>query len=96
MYLTQSEMSQNGSLRNRVAQCAAGEGKGTEADSWAQFNARVWAASPGWGEAWEYAENVHSGDAEYDPGADEAVITDGMILSEVQLLLNPPVEVTPA
>ena len=43
-----------------------------------------WAASPGWDAAWESALASHPDEPEYDPGADEAAITDAMILSQVQ------------
>jgi hypothetical protein len=56
--------------------------------SWVGRNRYVWAASPGWGEAWTYALNTHSDEPDYDPAKDEGVITDGMILSTVQALGN--------
>jgi hypothetical protein len=82
-YLTQSEISQSASMFNRMAQAAATEGY-TNPDGWAGKHARTWAASPGWSEAWESALASHPGDPEFDPGTDEAVITDSMILSETQ------------
>lgn len=70
-------------------------------DSWMYRNRREWAAAPGWDDAWAYALALHP-PAEpidpppppqmllgYDPGADEAVITDAMILSQVQAMLLP-------
>jgi len=89
-YLTQARISHSATMHDRVAQCAVGEGIGS-AESWTAEHSRQWAAAPGWDDAWEYALNVHSTDEDYDPGTDEAVITDGMILSEVQAL-NPPPE----
>lgn len=82
-YLTQSHIASNGTMSDRLAQAAATEGF-TEPDSWASNNRRTWAASPGWDAAWESALVAHEDDPTYDPGTDEAVITDGMILSAVQ------------
>jgi len=82
-YLTQSHIASNGAMNDRLAQAAATEGF-AEPDSWASNNRRVWASQPGWDSAWESAEVNHPNDPGYDPGTDEAVITDGMILSAVQ------------
>lgn len=83
-YLTQGTISRNPSMQDRVAQCAASEGI-ADPDLWMMNHARQWAASPGWDAAWESAIASHP-EPEYDPGADAAVITDPMILSEVQSL----------
>ena len=82
-YLTQSVISANAAMFNRVAQCAATEGTANP-NTWTAENARGWAASPGWDAAWESALASHPDEPEYDPGADEAAITDAMILSQVQ------------
>ena len=82
-YLTQAEIANNGSMNNRVAQAATEEGKG-DGDAWAAQNRRAWAAAPGWDDAWESSRASHPDEPEYDPGADEAVVTDGMILSQIQ------------
>jgi hypothetical protein len=87
-YLDQSDIAGNPSMMARVAQCAAQEGVANP-DEWTHENRRIWAASPGWAEAWASALASHEGDPTYDPGADEAVITDAMILSEVQGLVTP-------
>jgi hypothetical protein len=84
-YLDQSEIAANGSMLARVAQCAAQQGE-PDPDAWTYTHRRTWAASPGWDGAWASAQASHAGDESYDPGADEAVITDQMILSEVQAL----------
>ena len=72
-------MQANPSLRARITACAAQEGK-----TWAQITEPLYfyklASSPGCGAAWASAEA--GGVA--DPGANEGVITDGMILSAVQ------------
>lgn len=91
-YLTQSVVAANAAMFSRVAQCAATEGI-PEPGSWAATNARMWAASPGWDAAWESALASHPDDPEYDPGTDEAVITDAMILSQVQSMATQPIGV---
>lgn len=60
--------------------------------SWVEQNRYVWASSPGWGAAWDSALAAHPPDTEpdYQPGADASVITDGQILSTVQLLVGAP------
>jgi hypothetical protein len=72
-------------MYNRVAQAAATEGF-SDPDSWTAAHRRTWAASPGWDSAWESAYASHPDDPDYQPGTDEAVITDGMILSAVQAI----------
>lgn len=69
------------SLIDRVTACAAQQHLGMP-ERWAKDNAWQVAAQPGWGDAW--ASAVASGIE--DPGADEGVITDPMILSAVQTL----------
>lgn len=94
-YLTQNEIASSFSMNNRVAQAVSEEGvpDGTNADAWTSVNRREWAAAPGWSEAWESAKVSHVPDDDpltpaYDPGTDEGVITDGMILSQVQAMLG--------
>jgi hypothetical protein len=53
---------------------------------WVDNNRYVWAASPGWGAAWDSALAAHPDDPAYEPGRDQEVITDGMILATVQEL----------
>jgi hypothetical protein len=84
-YLTQNDIATNSPMHWRVAQAAAQEGVEGDPDAWASENKRHWAAAPGWSEAWESARASHP-EPEYDPGRDEAVITDGMILSQVQAM----------
>jgi hypothetical protein len=66
-----------------------------DADAWMVEHRRTWAAAPGWDAAWESAKVSHPPDPDappgvfYDPGADEAVITDGQILSQIQAMLAP-------
>lgn len=90
-YLDQAEVAGNSSMFARVAQCAAQQSI-PDPDGWTHLNRRAWAASPGWDDAWASAQASHPPDPAnpdapmYDPGADEAVITDNMILSTVQAL----------
>src|SRR4051794_24614286 len=60
--------------------------------AWVHDNRYLWAASPGWGAAWDSALAAHPPDTEpdYQPGQDPAVITDGMILATVQQLGGTP------
>lgn len=81
------------SLQARLTAAAAEEHKPRPYDGWVgQF---IWdlAATPGWAPAW--ASAVAGGNP--DPGNDEGVITDGMILSAVQPMgeFVPPPVVTP-
>lgn len=81
-YLTQSKIAADSSILLRLTACAAIEGV-EHPSEW--VNTRVWqvATQPGWHEA--YGDALAAGGT--DPGADEAVITDGMILSAVQSLI---------
>lgn len=99
-YLTQNEIAGNPAMVNRIAQAVTQEGNipaGMTADNWTVTYRRVWGAAPGWDAAWESSKVSHpddpdSGEAPYDPGEDEGVITDQMILSQVQAMLNAPAE----
>jgi hypothetical protein len=82
-YLDQSVIAGNAAMNARVAQCAASESV-PDPDAWTSINCRAWAAAPGWDAAWASAQASHPDDPSYDPGSDEAVITDAMILSQVQ------------
>jgi hypothetical protein len=94
-YLTQNEIATNASMMNRVAQAAASEDQ-FDPDRWTYENRRTWAAAPGWDDAWESFKASHpdpdpipEGYVPPDPGADEGVITDGMILSQIQAMATP-------
>lgn len=72
------------SLQQRVTSAAVKEGiEGYE--QWAYANRWVWGAAPGWAAAYESAEVS----GVEDPGADPAVITDPMILAQVQAMNTP-------
>ena len=85
-YLVQNDIANNKAMLDRVA-AAAGEQGAVQPDLWTYDHRRMWSAAPGWSAAWESAQVSHADDG-YDPGTDEAVITDGMILATVQGLLN--------
>ena len=85
-YLTQNAISESAAMHNRIAQAATQENivPAGDADSWTFNMRRAWAASPGWAAAWESYRVGNPGVP--DPGANEAVITDGMILAQVQAM----------
>jgi hypothetical protein len=88
MYLTQSIIADDPYMRLRVASCAAQQGVtdvGIDPDEWTRQWRRVWASSPGWDTAWESAKVANP--PVQEPGADTGVITDGMILSQVQSMM---------
>jgi len=59
---------------------------------WVSDNRYIWASSPSWGEKWTYAQATHPDDPNYQPGRDDAVITDADILTTVQTLHDPPAD----
>lgn len=83
-YLTIATVAKDPAMNRRVAACAAQQGIAEGPEMWAAERCYTWAASPGWGATWDSA--VASGVP--DPGADPAVITDQMILSQVQSMLG--------
>jgi hypothetical protein len=85
-YLEQNDVANSPTMAARVAQAAATEGVPDNPDAWANERRREWAAAPGWDAAWASALASHPEDPDFDPGADEAVITDSMILSQVQAM----------
>lgn len=89
-YIDVADMAANGHLRERIAACAVTEGvRDMHPRAWADQNQWWLAASPGWSEAWEYARAAENP----NPGRDEGVISDGMILAAVQARLA---EIAPA
>ena len=86
MYLTQANIANDESIHMRVTQAAAENGcaaSGISPETWAYDWRNVWAAAPGWDDAWESAV---AGSVE-NPGADPGVITDAMINSQVQSMM---------
>jgi hypothetical protein len=87
-YNTIATMAEDEALNRRVTAAVASE-KIIDPEAW--LYPRRWqvAAQPGWASAWESAV---AGGVE-NPGENEGVITDGMILSAVQDIItqeNPP------
>ena len=83
-YKSIASMAESYSLTRRVTAGAAKESIDYP-DQWSQNNKWELAAQPGWDAAWDSA--VAGGNP--DPGSDEAVITDGMILAGIQALTAP-------
>jgi len=83
-YSTQNEISESVGMRNRVAQAVAGENMTPDPDSWTFNFRRTWAAAPGWDAAWESYRVGNPGAS--DPGLVDSVITDAMILSQIQAM----------
>jgi len=89
-YLDVANMVQSESLRGRLCAAAANEANaGTvlipdQPESWVGVHRWQLCAAPGWGDAWASAEASDPGG---DHGADPGVITDPMILAEVQAVL---------
>ena len=90
-YLTQSAIAADGAMAGRVAAAAAEQGvttAGLDPDVWAYQWRRVWAAAPGWDAAWESWLASHPDNPPgVTPGTDEAVITDAMVLAQVQAMM---------
>lgn len=79
-YTNIANMRDSDSLRRRIVACAAQEAKPVP-ENW--VTTRIWqivAHDYAWAAAWDYAV----GTGVPDPGKDEGVITDAMILSVVQ------------
>lgn len=88
MYSTQAAIADDPAMKARVAQCSAQEGcatAGLDPDLWTYEWRRVWSSAPGWDAAWESAL---AGDPPNEsPGTDPAVISDAMILGQVQSMM---------
>lgn len=82
-YLFQFNLSQDGTLRNRITACAALEGV-PDPSFW--VNSKMWefSAQPDWVKAYRLAAKP--------AGSDENAITDDMILAAVQKLRPSPEE----
>lgn len=86
-YYTQSLLAQDETVMLRAAACAAGE-QIPDPLTWAYAHAWELSAQPGWGAAYASARVLHDTDPDKHPppGANEAAITDGHILSAVQAI----------
>lgn len=80
---------QDPDLKQRIAACLAQESDGVEQPT-ALADLHMWrlCASPGWGEAYDYARATRLLSNPVPVGADPAVITDEQILSAVQAVLT--------
>lgn len=87
-YIGVSYMFDSGILRRRLTACAAME-QTPVPDQWVVLNIWEIITQPGWSEAWASAL---ASDPDSDPGANEAVITDGMILAAVQHIRSKQLE----
>lgn len=78
-YIAVAKIVHDTNLRERLIACAATEHKPNPMQ-WVID--RIWelAATPGWGDAWEYALLTNI----VDPGLREDVISDGAILAAIQ------------
>jgi hypothetical protein len=85
-YRTIALCAQDQSLVQRVNACVAQEGEWQNPYGWT--GQHMWAISIANDieDAYAYALSVDNP----DPGGDEGVVTDGMILAKVQSLMNPP------
>lgn len=81
-YKTQALLTQDNSLINRIIACASLE-RIPDAVTWVYSNRWALSAQPGWDAA--YASALAANPSAI-PGDNEAVITDGMILSAVQAM----------
>lgn len=82
-YNSTRQMVASDSLRKRVSAAAAGENI-VMPEVWTQENMWFLASNTEWVEAWTYATDTYTLDANPDTGARPGVINDGMILSVVQ------------
>jgi len=88
-YIDLANMTRDPALMSRLSAAAAQEQAGgavldpTDPEPWALDNRWALCAAPGWADAW--ASAAAAGNP--DPGLDPGVITDGMILSQVQAVI---------
>lgn len=92
-YLIQAEVAEDGSLWRRATACAASEGVNSPGE-WASEHRWALSAQPGWVAAFASAAAARAAwtpesetERPPEPGANEAAITDGMILAAVQALV---------
>lgn len=95
-YSAVADMVESGSLTRRENAAIAKEGIDPP-EAWQYDHRWKLAASPGWDAAWDSALAGHPDDPDYDPGDDALVVTDGMILSAIQQLIEAekPVQLPP-
>lgn len=86
-YNTIIAMAASPSLTARIAAAAAGEGH-VDPVRWASDHAWALAAEPGWADAWQYALDEATLNVNPDTGQRDDVISDAMILSAVQAVME--------
>lgn len=86
-FLTIATVADSLSMQRRVTACAAQQDAPGDPVAWAVGSRYEWAAAPGWAAAWDSSTASHPDDPTWDPGVQPDVITDAMILSQVQAML---------
>jgi len=86
-YIDIADMTKTPSLTEREYAAVSKEGIDPP-EQWVFDHRWKLAAQPGWDAAWASALAAHPDDPDYDPGTDPGVITDGMILSAIQNLIE--------
>jgi hypothetical protein len=89
-YNSVADMAESFTLNRRLTAGAAKESIDNP-QQWVQLYRWEVASQPGWDAAWDSAVASENP----DPGADEAVITDGMILSGIQAVVAANTPPTP-
>lgn len=87
-YQNIANIAQDGLIQRRVLACAF-EQKIDNPLQWVADHQWMLAAQPGWADKWASALQNHAAEPDYQPGSDEAVITDADILAAVQTLNTP-------
>ncbi|UVK61356.1 hypothetical protein SEA_GINGERBUG_21 [Microbacterium phage Gingerbug] len=87
-YANVAAIRSNPEMSSRLTACVAVERISDTPEVWVAEHSWALAAQPGWAAAWASALAAHVEDEAYRPGADEAVITDAMILAAVQSLAS--------
>lgn len=82
-YATQAKLARDTDVLERIVACAASL-QVKNPTEWVWSIQWIWSAQPGWDDAYAYALS-QGGTA---VGADEAVITDGMILAAVSAVMG--------
>ena len=88
-YNSIGKLASSAGLNRRINACAAQEGA-ENSQMWVMNNLYKLCSAPGWAAAWESAEASATDNENPDIGMRDDVITDEMILSAVQPLVNPP------
>jgi hypothetical protein len=82
-YATQAKLARDTDILERIVACAASL-QIKNPTQWVWDIQWVWSAQPGWDDAYAYAIAAKND----NPGLDEGVISDGMILSAVTVVMG--------